>query len=430
MAPLSPRRVAVFPWGDVIEDFLAPLGLTAQDYAQRMSGGWLFGYVAGLQANGIEPVVIHASAAVKEPVRLVHAQTEAPIVLVPGKSSGEGWTSSRPSVAAVASWARTPLWRFAQVLRREGCDAVLVQDYEHPRFDALALMSAELRLPLYASFQGGDVTLSPLERRMRGLSLRRCRGLAVASARERRRLRETYGLQRQVRDIPNPVDAGFWRAVPREPARMALGIGPEELVFFNHGRIDIQRKGLDVLLAAWREVGRARPARLVILGSGQDRAAFAQMLQGQDNVSWISDYVADPPLIRRWLSAADAYVTLSRTEGMPVAPLEAMACGLPVVASDAHGLADLFDEGEASGGLLVPRGEDAPAVKAMLRLADSAELRRRLGKAARRRIEGRFSVRAVGAALAEMMWQVPVERGAKVAPNDGGEPGARLSPPA
>ena len=47
MAAVSDAAVAIFPWGDVIEEFLDPLGLTIEDYAERMRGGWLFGYVAG-----------------------------------------------------------------------------------------------------------------------------------------------------------------------------------------------------------------------------------------------------------------------------------------------------------------------------------------------------------------------------------------------
>ena len=68
MAAVSGRpSLAIFPWGDVIEEFLDPLGLTADDYADRMRGGWLFGYVAGLQAQGWRPVIVYASERVDAP---------------------------------------------------------------------------------------------------------------------------------------------------------------------------------------------------------------------------------------------------------------------------------------------------------------------------------------------------------------------------
>ncbi len=110
-------------------------------------------------------------------------------------------------------------------------------------------------------------------------------------------------------------------------------------------------------------------------------------------------YTTDRSLIRRWLSAADAYVTASRIEGMPVAPLEAMACGLPIVATDAQGLPDILADGEASGGLMVRKDRPEEIAHALERLKDDWRLRERLGRAARKRIEENFSLAAVAAAL-------------------------------
>ena len=402
MAAVSDAAVAIFPWGDVIEEFLDPLGLTIEDYAERMRGGWLFGYVAGLQAHGLRPLIIYASERVEAPLRLTHADTGAPIWLVPGRRTQ---TTQRPSLNAVRQWRRTPFGAFADILRSEACGAILVQDYEHPRFEALSLLGRRLKLPVFATFQGGDVTLSALERRVRGPFLRRCAGLVVASARERGRLEKTYGVDpARIHPIPNPVDLDFWTPEPRLAARQVLGVAADELVVFNHGRIDVRRKGLDVLIEAWRQFSQGHAnARLVVLGSGQDREAFAGLVGQAPRVDWLSSYVTDPPLIRRWLSAADIYVTLSRVEGMPVAPLEAMACGLPVVASDAHGLADIFEAGEAAGGLVVPREDASAAAAALASLADATHYRHDLGRRARAHVEGRYSIDAVGRDLGGMI---------------------------
>jgi starch synthase len=143
----------------------------------------------------------------------------------------------------------------------------------------------------------------------------------------------------------------------------------------------------------------------VLIGSGQDDERLAALLADPSlrSVDWRAGYTTDRVEMRRWLSAADAYVTASRIEGMPVAPLEAMACGLPIVASRAQGLPEILAEGERSGGLLVPC-EDAPALAAALeRLAGAPELRAELGRAARARIEGHFTVPAVGRALQRFM---------------------------
>jgi len=53
-----PWRVAILPWGNLIEDFLDPLGVSLDDFARNMSGGWLFGYAAALRTAGMEPVIV------------------------------------------------------------------------------------------------------------------------------------------------------------------------------------------------------------------------------------------------------------------------------------------------------------------------------------------------------------------------------------
>jgi len=398
------NRVAVFPWGDPIEEFLEPIGLTLQDFAERMTGGWLFGYVEALRSAGIEAVIVVASSSAHGPERLLHAGTGAPIRVVPVPPRAPGRPSNRESLRA---WARTPLPGFARALRDEGCDAILVQEYEYARFDALALLGAALRLPVFATFQGGDWTASPLEARVRPWSLKACRGLIVPSRRERERLASVYGVPAgKIVDVPNPLDTAAWRPADRAESRRALGLGEDEVLFVTHGRVDIPRKGLDVLLAAWRRVAAARPtARLLMIGSGQDEAAFQAMIDADPppQLERLASYVTDRQAVRARLSAADAYVAASRLEGLPVAPLEAMACGLPVVATDIHGLSDIFEAGEAHGGLVVPPGDADALAAAMLRLHDEPELRKRLAKAARVRVESRFAPEQVGAALAEFM---------------------------
>jgi starch synthase len=230
-----------------------------------------------------------------------------------------------------------------------------------------------------------------------------CSGLIVASSEERRRVEKLYaGRHPPIVNIPNPIDSDEWRSSDRCEARNLLGLPQEAFIAINHGRIAVHRKGLDVLLEAWAISGGDE---LIIIGSGHDNDMFAALLgkSGLRNVRWLHCFTTDRPLIRRWLSAADVYISTSRVEGMPVAALEALACSLPIIATDAQGLPDILEDGEASGGLLVPR-EDAAAVAAAIeRLRADPELRSRLSRAARRSIEKRFSIPVVGVALGEFL---------------------------
>jgi glycosyltransferase involved in cell wall biosynthesis len=407
MAAVNPT-IAIFPWGEVIEEFLNPVGLNLDDFLTKMTGGWLFGYVLALQSQGWRPIIVCASEAVDRLTRREHAGTGAPVWVAPGKRSGRGGPTGRyPSLQYMEQWLKSPGRDFAAVLAGERCTALLVQEYEYFRFDLLSLLVRRRRCPIYATFQGGDVTISAIERFVRPWPLRLCSGLIVASARERARLANAYPRAHlRIADVPNPLDANEWRPEDRARVRAELGLPEHAFIVINHGRTEIKRKGLDVLVEAWARFSASRPdAHAILIGSGQDHAAFGRMLaeRAPDRLSWISDYVTDRPQMRRWLSAADVYLITSRTEGMPVAPLEAMACGLPVISSDAHGLPDIFAAGEQHGGIVTPREDVAGVVTALERLAGDPGLRSRLGIAARKRVEERFSIPAVGAALAEFM---------------------------
>ena len=148
-----------------------------------------------------------------------------------------------------------------------------------------------------------------------------------------------------------------------------------------------------------------------MLGAGQDDKLFASMLADVNlpSISWDARYSTDRQEVRRWLSAADAYIITSRTEGMPVAPIEAMSCALPVVASRAQGLPEIFPLNELSGGLLFDSGDPGAAAAALVRLANDAVYRRVLSDAGRASVEARFSIMAVGRALTNFLASAAVK---------------------
>ncbi len=174
-----------------------------------------------------------------------------------------------------------------------------------------------------------------------------------------------------------------------------------------HGRVEIFRKGLDILLDAWEQVDRQCKDRplLLLIGTGSDAERFAELIKQKNlaNVRWLNQYILERQVILTYLLAADVYTLPSRHEGFPVAPLEAMACGLPVVAANAPGVADIFEEGEQSGGLVVP-GENAIALShALSRILHDRSLREQLGKLGQHRVKNYFSLAAVGQQLRDFI---------------------------
>ncbi len=319
-----------------------------------------------------------------------------------------GWLGRRHEIAAeLAPYFATPLWRLARALRRDGCVAVLCQEYDYPRFDVCVALGALLRLPVFGSFQGGGWQMSRIERRVRPHTIRRCAGFIVGSSDELRRLGQLHDVDpARVAHIFNPMDVRGWTTqdAEREATRRSLGIAPGERVAVWHGRVEMWRKGLDVLMDAWDIVaGMAHPApiRLLLVGSGSDAGELARVLAVRNAapVTWVDEFVLDREAIRRYLSAGDVFVFPSRHEGFPVAPIEAMATGLPVVAAAAAGVSDIFDDGEGSGALVVPTDDPPALAMALSRVLDDVQLGHALGAHGRARAEARFDLASVGAQL-------------------------------
>jgi starch synthase len=299
----------------------------------------------------------------------------------------------------------TPLVSLARELRRERCKAILCQEYEYGRFDICVALGKLLRIPAFATFQGGNWHLSRFEGLLRPLTMKACAGLIIAAQTEIERVRARYGVPSlKIARIFNPIDLTMWSSVDRNETRAALDIRGTARVAMWHGRVDIHRKGLDILLDAWKKICNERKGRdlqLLLIGTGNDADELHHRMKAMhlQCVTWINKYLTDRAAIRRYLSAADVYVLPSRHEGFPLAPIEAMACSLPAVAADAPGVPDIFEGGEISGGIVVPRGDSGALALALGHILDDASRGRELGVCARRRVETCFSLEAVSKQL-------------------------------
>ncbi len=393
--------------GDRLEDFYDKIGVSIEGFRTQLTGGWLFNYVDAFRSVGVRTVLFLASSRVDEPRRFIQESTGAAVWILPNpglhralrKAHDRLWPRSK-SLLSVASYGSTPVRALIRALDLERCDAILCQEYESTRFDLAVLTQPLHRRPVYATYQGANQTASMVERAIRRSTVRHCAGLIIAARSEIDRVRATYGVgPEKVAHIANPVDLAGWQPVERSLARASLGIPQDARVVAWHGHMQVWRKGLDVLLDAWELVCAERPDEnllLLLVGQGRNTADFKRRVEGDPRVRWVDRFVHDRNELRTYLCAADVYTLPSRHEGFAVAPLEAMACGLPVVAADVSGIADLLPGGEADGGLVVPR-EDPPALAAaLLRVLDDEGLARELGARARRRAEQEFSLGVVG----------------------------------
>ena len=200
--------------------------------------------------------------------------------------------------------------------------------------------------------------------------------------------------------IPNYIDVGAFgaraAAVDRKRERRMLGLSDTDLIVLHVGRFHRQ-KAQDVLLNAFHEAQTEEPRlRLIFAGDGPELArarVLADELNLEDRVIFAGD-VADPvPLY----AAADMFAFPSRWEAFGIALLEAMAAGLPVVATRTGGIPEVMGTDAA----LIEPDQVTPLAVALVELARDPELRRKRGAAARERARA-FDARPGVARLASV----------------------------
>jgi len=186
--------------------------------------------------------------------------------------------------------------------------------------------------------------------------------------------------------IANGVDTNVFRPRDKVELRKKLGLTPEAVILLYVGNL-VSYKGVGVLIDALALMKAAHPL-LLLMGDGDERLNLEEkacQLNLSHRVRFLGAMA--PDRVPEWMAAADAFVLPSFTEGRPNVILEAMACGLPVVATDIPANRDMVMIGK--NGLLVPPGDPQALTIALDKMVSDSELRARMGEVARRSIHER-----------------------------------------
>jgi sugar transferase (PEP-CTERM/EpsH1 system associated) len=214
-------------------------------------------------------------------------------------------------------------------------------------------------------------------------------------------LEQSVGVPRsRETQIYNGVDSQrFAPATPRAPIAGSPFNDPSLWLLGTVGRMQTV-KAQPLLARAFVEVLQRRPMlrsrlRLVLVGDGALRAECETVLRdaGVSEFAWMAGERGDVPNIMRGL---DCFVLPSLAEGISNTILEAMASGLPVLATRVGGNADLVVHGQT--GLIVPPGDTVALAEGILQFVDAPERAVAMGRAGRAAVELRFSLPAMVAA--------------------------------
>jgi glycosyltransferase involved in cell wall biosynthesis len=203
---------------------------------------------------------------------------------------------------------------------------------------------------------------------------------------------------RKIRCVPNGVDVNRFEGLQRLDAREWLGLPPDARIVATIGNFH-PRKGQDHLIRAMALVAQREPrARLVVVGIGTERLRplveelglqRSVILAGRVEVPFQgsgTDYEAEDrrDYVAALLRSSEVYVSAGvgeGAEGLSLAVLEALAAGVPVVATAISGNTDIIDDGQ--NGLLVPPGDPRLLAERILMLITDSELRGRMSEQAR-----------------------------------------------
>jgi len=201
--------------------------------------------------------------------------------------------------------------------------------------------------------------------------------------------------------VPNAIDLRRFSpaAARRDQARVELRLPTSARVVAGVGRLNPQKNFSLFLDIAAQLAPRFPDLHFLLAGDGPEEKMLrekAAALGIADRVTF-SGYVADTRLV---YLAADVLLMPSRYEGLPMTLLEAMAMGLPVVASQLDGIAEVISDGRE--GFLVPSDDASLFVERTAALLQDAELSSRIAQNARAKIEASFSVERMTSAVEEI----------------------------
>lgn len=218
--------------------------------------------------------------------------------------------------------------------------------------------------------------------------------LVVASNREKSQLIQSYAVPpEKISTIPCGVNTHLFRSLPSRQSKSHLNLPDKRYILFV-GRID-PVKGIDILLKAMRivkdQADNADAICLLVIGGDGNQSAYPEdreihklkqltmNLGLGDRVMFLGSQKQE--LLPFLYSAAEMSVLPSRYESFGMAALEAMACGVPVIASDVGGLPSFIQDNKT--GFLVPSENETLLAAKILTLLNDASLRECMGKEAR-----------------------------------------------
>src|SRR6201986_984152 len=249
-------------------------------------------------------------------------------------------------------------------------------------------MAAPRRLPFVTTLHGTDITLVGSNRSylpITKFSIEKSDGVTAISDYLLQQTIKEFDIKRSIDVIPNFVNCDLYTRIPNEPQRAKWAPNGEPIIMHLSNFRPVKR--ITDAIEIFAIVRAKMPAKLVLIGDGPDRGA-AEYLVRKKRLQKDVFFLGKQNAVYGKLSSADLFLLPSQLESFGLAALEAMACEVPVVATNVGGIPEVVTHGV--DGYLVEPGDVKSAGQFALDTLARAGRGREMGQLARKNAKSRF----------------------------------------
>ena len=281
--------------------------------------------------------------------------------------------------------------RMSEVAESYGLDVLHVHYAIPHSISALLaqqMLASTRRLPFITTLHGTDITLVGVEPAyfpITKFSIEKSDGITSISEYLRQRTVDVFAVPNEIRVIPNFVNCDLYHPDPEKTGAAAYAPHGEKLLMHVSNFRPVKRVLDCIRILA--EVVKSVPAHLLMVGDGPDRGP-AEHLARELRVDRHVTFLGKQNHVERLFPLAHVLLLPSELESFGLAALEAMACGVPPVATRVGGVPELVTDG--TDGFLEPAGDIAAQAARVIMLLRDETLHQRMARAARRAAQDRF----------------------------------------
>jgi len=267
--------------------------------------------------------------------------------------------------------------RLVDVVRFEKLDILHVH-YAIPHASAAfmakqILLTYGIYIPVVTTLHGTDITLVGKDRTYKPVvtfSINKSDGVTAVSENLKKDTFEFFDIENDIKVIPNFIDLTRFSLKPKDHFKKAIAPNGEKILIHTSNFRKVKRT--EDVVKIFAKIRKQIPSKLLMVGDGGERSACEQLCRDL-GVSEDTRFLGKQDAIEEILSVSDLFLMPSQSESFGLAALEAMACKVPVISSNAGGLPELNLEG-ITGFLREPGDIDGMAERSIYILEDDARL--------------------------------------------------------